>query len=171
MRVLKHRSRLSGEVLKSPSMEMFKPSWTWSWVTISGSPCLRIRGWTRWTSKVPANLNYWICDCVSWLKGSPASPVPRCQGLVSSCLFSSFATKGPGNVMLCNPPTMTSQVLVNAIKYADVPWLALSCLPTPLSSPLYAPAGFHRAEWNQNSAPAWENVACSYNPLHHLNWT
>lgn len=45
----------------SPSLELFKALWTWSWATYSRWPCLIRDGWTRWPSEVSFNLNHSFC--------------------------------------------------------------------------------------------------------------
>lgn len=103
---------------------------------------LEKRGYTRIPPEVPANLSYWFCNCVSWLKGSSASPVPRCQELDSSWFFSSFATTGPVNIVFSHvTTTMTTPVLLHSIRCADVPCLAVPCQLTGLLSPFNVPTG------------------------------
>lgn len=91
-----------------------KHSWTLSWITCSGCPCLEHVGWTRWSPEAPGNLNCCFHDCVSWLKEPPASPVPRSQRLDSSSPHLSFLITV--NAILCTPLAVSSQGLINANK-------------------------------------------------------
>jgi len=50
MRVVKHWNRLLREVVETPSLETWRPSWAGLWATWSSwrYPCSLHGGWARW---------------------------------------------------------------------------------------------------------------------------